>query len=166
MNDKWLSVIKKNQKINQTWNKAPFSESSLAKGFISRSPLSSALGDWAGFCNSRGPSSNGFFTADKDDINFDLLVLLTFSWSGRCKMVAPCVYIFDCIHAMFPWSIVSGEIEIESASIRKSNSICKGEERGDRERNPWLAKIPSSKGIQFFSYLNVQMKGTLFSNLR
>ena len=39
--------------------------------------------------------------AYKDDITFDQWVLLTVSCLGRCKMVAPSVYLFDCIHVMF-----------------------------------------------------------------
>ena len=40
--------------------------------------------------------------AYKVDITFDQWVLLTVSCLGRCKMTAPSVYIFDCIHVMFP----------------------------------------------------------------
>ena len=40
--------------------------------------------------------------AYKDDITFDQWVLLTVLCLGRCKMAAPSVSIFDCIHVMFP----------------------------------------------------------------
>ena len=39
--------------------------------------------------------------AYKDDITFDQWLFLTVSCNGRCKMVAPSVYIFDCTHVMF-----------------------------------------------------------------
>ena len=44
--------------LEQTW--IPFISIFASQGFRSRSPLSSPLADWAGFCNFRGSPSSGF----------------------------------------------------------------------------------------------------------
>ena len=82
---------------------APEMTSLLAKGLAHR-PLS--LHSWQIELDFVIPADRhlAVFTsiAFKDDIIFDQWVLLTVSCLGRCKMAVPSVYIFDCIHVMFP----------------------------------------------------------------
>ena len=82
-----------------------------SQGFRSWSPLSSPLADWAGFCNSCGSPSSSFHKPSLQRWHhFDQWMLLTVSCLRRCKMAAPSVHIFDCIHVMFLWSIVSDDL--------------------------------------------------------
>ena len=125
------------------------------QGFRSRSPLSSTLADWAGFCNSRGSPSSFFSSPSyKDDITFDQWVLLTVSCLGRCKMAVPSVSFTFLIAYMWCfrdrllsaiWLDAASSScipkKIESTWIRIPAQFAKGEERGDRERNPWLTKM-------------------------
>ena len=77
--------------------------SSLAKGFA-HGPLS--LHPWQTEQDFVIPADRHIAVfkspAYEDDITFDQWVLLTDSCLGRCKMAALSVYIFDCIHVMFP----------------------------------------------------------------
>ena len=83
--------------------RACYSASSLAKGFAHGSL---SLHPWQielDFVISADRHLAGFTgLAYKDDITFDQWVLLTVSCLGIriCKMAAPSVYIFDCIHVI------------------------------------------------------------------
>ena len=76
--------------------------SSLAKGFA-HGPLS--LHPWQIELDFAIPTDRhlAVFTspAYEDDVTFNQWALFTVWCLGRCKMAAPSVYIFDCIHLMF-----------------------------------------------------------------
>ena len=88
---------------NGPWTESQLRPSSLAKGFA-HGPL--FLHPWQNELDIVIPADHhlAVFTgqAYKEDITFDQWVLLTFACLGRFKMAVPSVYIFDCIHVMFP----------------------------------------------------------------
>ena len=96
--------------IMKAWHIISWWSSSLAKGFA-HGPLS--LHPWQIEQDFVIPADRhlAVFTspAYEDDITFYQWGHLTDSCLSRCKMAAPNVYIFDCIHVMLPWWIVSGD---------------------------------------------------------
>ena len=96
--------------------------SSLAKGFA-HGPLS--LHPWQIELEFVIPADDhlAVFTcpAYKDYITFDQWVLLTVWCLGRCKMAAPSVYIFDCIHGCFRDLLLAAAIDWTQLVVAASN---------------------------------------------
>ena len=105
------------------------------QGFRSRSPLSSPLADWAGFCNSRGSPSSGFHKPSLHrwhpfwPIWVLFVFMFTFStaytWCFRDRLLAAI------------W------LDVASSSCIQSSSIC----QGWRERGPWAKPLDSDDGF-------------------
>ena len=115
INEHWSATNKDDSTVSSFWEKSYHYKYTLLRSPYLL-PLHDKLSHDCTYTALRSPYSSSFPSSLAKGIAHRPLSLHPwqierdfFLCLGRCKMAVP-IYIFDCIHVMFTWSIVSGDL--------------------------------------------------------